>query len=133
MFYLNIVVVSLREESSDDNESNTIAYKTEGNPGWADAMQKILQTRKPKRKKTIVLSKAKKLFDVKKKENEENVSFEIEKVKEEVETFKEDVENKDDKLVAQSKERRKNNLGIRVKPSITDRERERMLQKIATK
>ena len=125
--------VSFKEESSDDNESNTIAYKTEGNPGWADAMHKILQTRKPKRKKTIVLSKAKKLFDVKKKENEENVSFEIEKLKEEVETFKEEVENKDEKSVTQSKERRKNNLGIRVKPSIIDRERERMLQKIATK
>nr|XP_034177563.1 zinc finger protein 569-like [Osmia lignaria] len=125
--------ISFKEESSDDNESNTIAYKTEGNPGWADAMQKILQTRKPKRKKTIVLSKAKKLFDVKKKEIEENVSFEIEKVKEEVETFKEEVENKDEKSVTQSKEKRKNNLGIRVKPSIIDRERERMLQKIATK
>lgn len=124
--------VDLRGESSSDNESNTETSKTEGNPGWADAMQKILQSKKPKRKKTIILSKAKKLCDVKKKkENEESEPFEIEKVKEEVK--EEENEDDDKKSITPLKEKRRNNLGIRIKPSITDRERERMLQKIATK
>lgn len=33
----------------------------DANEGWADAMQKILGSNKPKRKKTVVLAKAKKL------------------------------------------------------------------------
>ncbi|XP_053986081.1 RRP15-like protein [Hylaeus anthracinus] len=120
-----------RDTDSDDDESST--HKSEGNPNWADAMQKILRTKKPKRKKTIVLSKAKKLCDVK-KEKSQDVSFEIEKVKEEIKTEEpEETKSKVQRPLTQLKERRKDNLGIRVKPSITDRERERVLQKIATK
>lgn len=119
------------EESDVDEESDS--HKG-GNPGWADAMQKILQSKKPKRKKTIVLSKAKKLCDVKKEETKESVPFEIEAVKEEIKA--EDVEKteeNEEKPTAQLKEKRKDILGIRVKPSLVDRERERTLQKIATK
>lgn len=123
--------VDLREESNNDNEFNIVTYKTEGNPGWADAMQKILQSKKPKRKKTIILSKAKKLYVVNKKENEESEPFEIEKVKEEVK--EEENEETNEKSITQLKEKGRNNLGIRVKPNILDREREKMLQKIATK
>lgn len=123
--------VSLSEESCNDDESNNVTSKIDGNPGWADAMKKILQTNKSKRKKTIILSKAKKLCVVNKKENEESDPFEIEKVKEKV---KEDEnEDNDQKPITRLKEKRRNSLGIRVKPSITDRERERILQKIATK
>ncbi|XP_076234481.1 RRP15-like protein isoform X2 [Calliopsis andreniformis] len=121
------------EKESDGDESDS--HRIDGNPGWADAMQKILKTKKPKRKKTIVLSKAKKLCDVVKKEDEP-LTFEIDKVKEEIKTEEpEDSKDNIQKLNTekQLKERRKDTLGIRVKPSIADRERERMLQKVATK
>ncbi|XP_017883034.1 RRP15-like protein [Ceratina calcarata] len=123
----------LENESEDDGDHKSA---TGGNPGWADVMQRILHTKKPKRKKSIVLSKAKKLVDVKKKVEEESLPFEIEKAEEEVKTEDEQEETKDDveKLPAQLKQRRnEKSLGIRVKPSITDRERERTLQKIATR
>lgn len=121
------------DRESEGDESDT--GKTQGNPGWADAMQKVLKTKKPKRKKTIVLSKAKRLCDVVKKEEVNDLTFEID-VKEEIKTETEDADTKDNIEKVDEKhlkERRKDHLGIRVKPSIADRERERMLQKIATK
>lgn len=42
---------------------------SEGNAGWADSVSKILKTTKPKKKKTLVLSKAKKLTDVNSDDN----------------------------------------------------------------
>lgn len=110
----------IEKEFEDDIKSDA-----GGNSGWADAMRKILQTKKPKRKKTIVLSKAKKLCDTKEKEDKESSLFDIEKVKEEVKEIKEEGD-----VIKKPKEKK---LGIRVKPSIMDRERERTLQKIATK
>ncbi|XP_015179976.1 PREDICTED: RRP15-like protein, partial [Polistes dominula] len=101
---------------------------TETNPGWADAIQKILKTNKPKRKKTIVLSKAKKLNEVKKKE-----SLPVETDTVENKEEKSDITDGKENLLLKKKPRQKDNLGIRVKPSILDRERERLLQKIATK
>ncbi|EFN80375.1 RRP15-like protein [Harpegnathos saltator] len=107
--------------------------KFEGNAGWADVMQKILKTKKPKRKQTVVLAKAKKLCDVKKIEKKENISLEIDNVEDQVAIDLKKINN-EVKLTAQAKPRKKEkSLGIRVKPCITDRERERMLQKIATK
>lgn len=103
---------------------------TESNPGWADALQKILKTNKPKRKKTIVLSKAKKYSDIVRKE--ESSSLETDAVTEEEEKL-ESIEGKENLSLTRRKQRQKDNLGIRVKPSITDREREKLLQKIATK
>ncbi|XP_033324097.1 RRP15-like protein [Megalopta genalis] len=121
-----------RETESEEEETNT--HKVDGNPSWADAMQKILRTKKPKRKKTIVLSKAKKLCDVIKQDKSEALSFDIEKVDGEMKSENlDDVNSTAEKPSKQVKEKRKDHLGIRVKPSITDRERERMLQKIATK
>ncbi|XP_043255738.1 RRP15-like protein [Colletes gigas] len=120
-----------KEIEFEEDEFNT--EKTEGNPGWADAMQKILWTKKPKRKKMIVLSKAKKLCDAK-KEKSEDVSFEIETIKTEVKEEQSDkIKDQVEQPLTQLIERKKNNLGIRIKPRITDRDRERILQKIATK
>ncbi|KAF7394907.1 hypothetical protein HZH66_008081 [Vespula vulgaris] len=102
----------------------------ESNPGWADALQKILKTNKPKRKKAIVLSKAKKYSDIVRKQ--ENLSLETDAVTEEEEKL-ESTEGKENLLSTKRKQRQKDNLGIRVKPSIIDREREKLLQKIATK
>lgn len=118
------------EKEFENDRCNGIKKVSEGNPGWADVMQKILQTKKPKRRKTIVLSKAKKLCDVKNKEDEESLSFEIEKTKEEVKEIENNVQKSHPDLKEKSMGK---NLGIRVKPNIMDRERERTLHKIATK
>ncbi|XP_071559808.1 RRP15-like protein isoform X2 [Temnothorax nylanderi] len=122
-------------EGDMESEASYDAGST-SNAGWADVMQKILKTNKPKRKKTLVLAKAKKLCDVKVKEKREDISFEIDGIKEEIKTESEEAIDKTNIAAntASSKSRRitKKN-GIRLKPSITDREHERMLQKIATK
>lgn len=47
------------QEENSDNENMNL--------GWVDSISKILKTNKPKGKKSIVLSKAKKLTDVKEK------------------------------------------------------------------
>ena len=49
--------------------------KLSSNPAWADAMAKILKQKKPLGRKSVVLSKAKKIQDVKEKEPE--LDFEI--------------------------------------------------------
>lgn len=102
----------------------------ESNPGWADALQKILKTNKPKRKKTIVLSKAKKYSDVVR--TQESPSLETDAVTKGKEKL-ERTEGKENLLLTKRKQKQKDNLGIRVKPSIIYREREKLLQKIATK
>lgn len=66
--------------SSDEEPSTTaMEHKLMENPAWADAMSKILKSNKPKRKKNIVLARAKKLNDTKKAVApvEEKLSFEI--------------------------------------------------------
>ncbi|XP_014488054.1 PREDICTED: RRP15-like protein [Dinoponera quadriceps] len=109
-------------ESVDDAKST-------GNAGWADVMQKILRTKKSK-KKTVVLAKAKKLCDVKETEKEKEITFEIDGVEDE---DLEKINNKVEPTTQIKSKRKEKSLGIRVKPSITDREHERMLQKIATR
>lgn len=113
-------------EEEDNTSEHSHDVKSSSNAGWADVMRKILGTKKPKRKKTIVLSKAKKLCDIKQKDD---VSFEID-IKQEIKTELEEISPS--KSIAKPK-RRETSLGIRVKPCILDRERERILQKIATK
>ncbi|KYN02449.1 RRP15-like protein, partial [Cyphomyrmex costatus] len=103
------------------------------NTGWADVMQKILKTNKPKRKKTLVLAKAKKLCDIKIKEKKEDISFEIDGIQEEIKTELEENKTSVTSNTVLSKSRITKNIGIRIKPSITDREHERMLLQIATK
>ena len=119
-------------EEENEDDSSCITDKTKSNPGWADAMRKVLHTKKPKRKKSIVLSKAKKLCDIVSKEKKEHVPFEIEGTDGEVK--KEILVKKEEKESEHKKQKRKEiKTGIRIKPSILDRERERTLQKIATK
>lgn len=67
---------SEKEESSDTSENNENDGTTQGNAGWADSIAKILKTNKPKGKKTLVLSKAKKLSAVK-TDPSKYVGFEI--------------------------------------------------------
>lgn len=47
------------------------------NEGWADSVAKILGSSKPKNKKTLVLSRAKKFSEVIKQEHNEKQSFEV--------------------------------------------------------
>jgi len=123
------------DEMEDDMGEMSYDAGSTSNAGWADAMQKILKTNKPKRKKTLVLAKAKKLCDVKIKEKKDDTSFEIDGVKEEVKIESEEAIDKTNITAntAPTKSKVTKKIGIRVKPSITDREHERMLQKIATK
>lgn len=52
--------------------------KTLQNAGWADAMSKILKMNKPRKRKTLVLSRAKRDNELKKpKEEEEKLDFDI--------------------------------------------------------
>ncbi|KAL7306520.1 hypothetical protein TKK_0001217 [Trichogramma kaykai] len=121
------------DEESDNSEGSEVNDndKSLANPGWADAMKKVLKTNKPKKKKTIVLSKAKKINEVK-VQPKKDVSFEIEggdeKVK--VETSK-DIKTETNLKDIQNKAKKKV-LGIRKKPSALDRNREKRLQRMAT-
>lgn len=119
--------------NSDDEDD-----RFKANPGWADAMQKILRTKKPKRKKTIVLSKAKRLCDVVLKEKKESPSFQVEGDEKNAQIDKPDPSDtsqvkKDREAEHGRRKRREVDLGIRVKPTVLDKEREKILQKIATK
>ncbi|XP_058789885.1 RRP15-like protein [Phymastichus coffea] len=120
------------DRNEEDEESNDAIDKSKANHGWANAMKKVLNTKKPKRKKSIVLSKAKKLNEVLSKTKEEVVPFEVEGKDG---TIKKETIKKEEEGSTTSKESKKHkrkDLGIRVKPSVLDRERERRLQKIAT-
>lgn len=91
-------------ESNDDesydknsNDSDLTGPKSMENPAWADAMSKILKTNKPKRRKTIVLSRAKRANEVKPEIKKETLDFEIDGENElTTETVKH--ENPDDEL-----------------------------------
>ncbi|XP_023246943.1 RRP15-like protein [Copidosoma floridanum] len=125
---------SLKLEDSGNSDVDE-TDKSKVNTGWADAMKKILNTKKPKKKKTIVLSKAKKLNEVKPKPLEIPVPFEIEtkdgKIIKEIIKVEENAVDPDHST-EHKKRKKKDSLGIRVKPSMSDREHERRLQKIAT-
>nr|CAD7402607.1 unnamed protein product [Timema poppensis] len=75
------IIESEQEVSDVEGSEGKIVPDT--NPGWADAMAKILKTNKPKRKKSVVLAKAKKLSDFNKKIKVEDPGFEVDGIKEE--------------------------------------------------
>jgi hypothetical protein len=64
-------------KESDDADGDDEEEKLEGNAGWADAMSKVLRTNKPKKKKTLVLSRAKKLSEVGAKDEPDDPGFEV--------------------------------------------------------
>lgn len=74
------------------------------NEGWADSISKILGSNKPKNKKTLVLSRAKKLADVVIKPKEEKPTFEV--IGEEVKEVKPDIK-KDDTSVSEPPPKKK--------------------------
>ncbi|XP_054258224.1 RRP15-like protein [Macrosteles quadrilineatus] len=117
------------EEAVQDKDFNS--RKFHENSAWADAMSKILKTNKPKRRKTIVLSRAKRANQTK-VSKEENVDFDIENdMKPDVTGIRLDVvkeENETRKL----KKKEWASKGY-VKPSVLEKDREKALAKIATR
>lgn len=120
----------------ENEEKKDVIY---GNFGWADAMSKVLKTSKPKAKKSVILSKAKKDVDVIKKTEvvDERLTFEVEGSKTEASIKGDpDAEKKNShaEKMLRRKRRKEWDLVARIIPSITeDRERERTLSKIATR
>lgn len=102
-------------------------------------MSKVLNSSKPKKKKSIILAKAKKDTDKSEKTEDVPTSFEIDKeIKEVITVSKEELLKQKKELHAErilKRQRRKEwDLVGRVIPSITeDRERERILARIGTR
>ncbi|KAH0539436.1 RRP15-like protein [Cotesia glomerata] len=106
------------EVENSDAETYVPGSKFHGNPGLADVFRKILKTNKPKKKKTLVLSRAKKLNEIKPK----------------AEAGAEDDKSAVKKPESEEKKEKKSKgVSLRIKPSVLSRGRERTLQKIATK
>ncbi|XP_065205531.1 RRP15-like protein [Planococcus citri] len=119
-------------EGNDEGDMLNVQNKLKSNPGWADAMAKILRSKKSLNKKAIVLSKAKKIKDVKPKKVE--LDFEIVGAENE-ENEKPNLDELDDKknVFNRKSTTKECETRGRVKPSILDKDRERTLMKIATK
>lgn len=78
-------------DSADEAPSgdHQVGDKLKANPAWANAMSKVLHTKKSINKKAIILSKAKKIANV--KEKKPKLDFEIVNEDTEVEPRDEDV------------------------------------------
>lgn len=125
----NEEAINVEERESQLNEDDS---NFDTNAGWADSVAKILRTKRTKGKKTLVLSKAKKLTDVVIREKAVKIGFQIDgEVKEE----KPDIEALDVKteVVEPTRKKRKEISSIRVKPHVLEKDRERILSKIATR
>jgi hypothetical protein len=102
-------------------------------------MSKVLKSSKPKAKKSIILSKAKKDADILKiisAQESSSASFEIDAVKKETIVEDPDIVRRNAHLEKMLRRQRRKEWDLvgRVLPSITDdRERERILSKIATR
>lgn len=130
-------------EDDEDGDGDDNGNDDEGNVGWANTFAKVLQQEKPKNKKYLVLSRAKKLAE-RKADNEDSkpaLTFEIEGKRSEAEDadsnegsddHKPSTEDLESAILAQ-KERNSKLNELRVKPSVMDRERERAFKRIATK
>lgn len=94
------------------------------NAGWADAMARVLKSKKPKKSRSIILSRAKKLNENVKTVNEKERSFEAGDISQEVSSLNEQHPRRKQREMLSK---------CRVKPSIEDRDRERKLNRIATR
>ncbi|KAJ0173552.1 hypothetical protein K1T71_010701 [Dendrolimus kikuchii] len=127
---------NISEHSNVDADSESAASASNeekevliSNQGWANSVAKILNSNKPKNKKTLVLSRAKKHAEVLKKVKEDKPAFEVigdENIKQEVK--KEELHSE-----PPVKKVKNEKPSIRIKPNILDKDRERLLSKIATK
>lgn len=124
-----------QQDENDDNDDGD-----EGNVGWANTFAKVLQQEKPKNKKYLVLSRAKKLTEKKVDidDGKKALTFEIDGKNgddDEVDSNGELKPSKEDiELAILAQKDRNNKLNeLRVKPSAMDRDRERAFKRIATK
>ncbi|KAK9877511.1 hypothetical protein WA026_018620 [Henosepilachna vigintioctopunctata] len=101
------------------------------NPAWVDSISKILRV-EPKTKKPIVLHKAKKLTELKEKPKLAGYEVQLNDGKLIEQVVEEPKEEKSETIQLKRK-RRKEGLDFRVKPNILEKDRERVLAKIATK
>lgn len=120
------------DDDADSEGADSSAEGAEGNANWAKTLAKILKQEKPKNKKAVTLSKAKKTSEIlEAREKAKAIGFDIEgEIKEE----KPDADQLEDALAeAERKRKKKAAFNLRIKPSLGDRERERAFKKIATK
>ncbi|XP_022913847.1 RRP15-like protein [Onthophagus taurus] len=115
-------------EDITEEEENLSENEEAGNAAWANSIAKILKSGKPKKKKTLVLSKAKKLNDEKPR-NTNTVKFEVQGEDGEIKKEIIETESKVDSIV----KKKKIQSTLRVKPNILEKDRERTLSRIATK
>ncbi|XP_014372010.2 RRP15-like protein [Papilio machaon] len=119
------------EEGGSEGEGGSKAAVMLTNEGWADSVAKILGTNKPKSKKTLVLSRAKKHSEIVKKVKEEKPAFEVVGESEEIKPeIKKEVTVPTEPPKKKKKEEKST---VRIKPNILEKDRERLLSKIATK
>ncbi|XP_017769183.1 PREDICTED: RRP15-like protein [Nicrophorus vespilloides] len=131
---------SNKESDDEDDDSEGMDVDDEddgdGNKGWADSISKILNTKKPAKKKSLVLSKAKLLADSKKDvPKPKSAGFEIVKEDGKVDEAKIEVAIKNDKKRKEdsAKLMKLSIKGLRKMPNALERPRERALSKTATK
>ncbi|KOB68956.1 RRP15-like protein [Operophtera brumata] len=119
-------------ESTDSEDSEAEKSVLMTNEGWGDSVAKILGSKKPKNKKTLVLSRAKKHSEIVKVETDEKPSFEVVG---ELTDKKPDVKSlkTEENEAPPAKKVKHEKASIRQKPKILEKDRERLLAKIATK
>ncbi|XP_059475213.1 RRP15-like protein [Neocloeon triangulifer] len=131
-----------RARVDDNSESESDDGSVTGNAGWADAISNVLRTNKPKKQKTLILSRAKKLNSGSVvKEEPEEVGFEIDgEGKEEKEDEDKKEEKPDVKPILTAAQLRDQKLKkktwdtmCRSKPNVLGMNREKALGKIATR
>ncbi|XP_073950286.1 RRP15-like protein isoform X2 [Choristoneura fumiferana] len=117
--------------SASGEEDSDVEGALMTNKGWGDSISKILGSNKPKNKKTLVLSRAKKYSAKEAVVKEEKPAFEVigEAKVEKPAPKKEDP----DSAEPVPKKKKHEKPSIRVKPNILEKDRERILSKIATK
>jgi hypothetical protein len=64
------------------------------NPGWADAMARVLNSKKPRKSRSIVLCRAKKLNEPAKTVKEEETAVEAGHIKQEVSSLEQNLRRK---------------------------------------
>jgi hypothetical protein len=72
---------STSEPGTEVCECNSEGDVNRSNPGWADAMARVLNSKNRRKTRSIVLSKAKKLNEPAKTVKEEETAVEVEDVK----------------------------------------------------
>lgn len=138
----------MEADNEDDQNEDDDEADDEGNVGWANTFAKVLQQEKPKNKKYLVLSRAKKLTERKAdaEAGKTALTFEIDGNKSggnddddadsnedsDGDDLKPSSEDLEQAILAQ-KERNSKLNELRVKPTLMDRERERAFKRIATK